>query len=382
LQLVDGGPSPMENDIEITPYNYTQNVFTTLGTGIFGNAINLSTPPASAFLNIADGGSHTASYDIFNDNGSGNGHFNYSRATGTYTFGGNVTANGTLTAGDAGNPYNAYLASGTGQAYLNLVGPSSGGGVIFCQADPCLSNYQSSVTGSYDGLEGFGISLNVVYYPTTTTYTTLYTTPNNGLSLLNGTTKAADNTIDLGPNATVDTSGNLTATSFAATIPDTSSLNLGATIYSPSLATGDRVGLATGTSFSSGNSALFLWMNNATPYLSVQTYGSSSPVQISGSSITTSAPMAINNGGTFGALGPTCGSGISLCVNSASTFTVGTDGSIDAATNGAFSGTLQSGQYIGPATAPSGSCSTSGAWVFSQDGHATFCASGTWVTKI
>jgi hypothetical protein len=37
---------------------------------------------------------------------------------------------------------------------------------------------------------------------------------------------------------------------------------------------------------------------------------------------------------------------------------------------------------IGPAFAPSGSCSTSGVWVFSQDGHATFCASGTWVTKI
>ena len=40
------------------------------------------------------------------------------------------------------------------------------------------------------------------------------------------------------------------------------------------------------------------------------------------------------------------------------------------------------GAVIGPATAPSGSCSPNGAWVFSQDGHATFCASGTWVTKI
>jgi len=50
--------------------------------------------------------------------------------------------------------------------------------------------------------------------------------------------------------------------------------------------------------------------------------------------------------------------------------------------NGTFGGTVRSGQYIGPATAPSGSCSTSGAWVFSQDGHATFCANGKWVTKI
>jgi hypothetical protein len=37
---------------------------------------------------------------------------------------------------------------------------------------------------------------------------------------------------------------------------------------------------------------------------------------------------------------------------------------------------------IYPATAPSGSCSIGGQWAFSQDGHATFCASGTWTTKI
>jgi hypothetical protein len=40
------------------------------------------------------------------------------------------------------------------------------------------------------------------------------------------------------------------------------------------------------------------------------------------------------------------------------------------------------GSYIGPSTAPSGSCAANGAWVFSQDGHATFCASGIWTTKI
>ncbi|MBB6144712.1 hypothetical protein HNQ77_002668 [Silvibacterium bohemicum] len=40
------------------------------------------------------------------------------------------------------------------------------------------------------------------------------------------------------------------------------------------------------------------------------------------------------------------------------------------------------GGVSGPATAPSGACPTSGAWVFSKDGHATFCNAGTWVTKI
>jgi len=53
-----------------------------------------------------------------------------------------------------------------------------------------------------------------------------------------------------------------------------------------------------------------------------------------------------------------------------------------AGANGSFSGALRSGQYIGPVTAPTGNCTTNGAWVFSQDGHATFCASGKWVTKI
>jgi hypothetical protein len=67
--------------------------------------------------------------------------------------------------------------------------------------------------------------------------------------------------------------------------------------------------------------------------------------------------------------------------------TVDTSGNI--ATSGTASvvgltdaGTTNLHQQIGPATAPTGSCATNGAWVFSQDGHATFCAGGTWITKI
>jgi hypothetical protein len=47
-----------------------------------------------------------------------------------------------------------------------------------------------------------------------------------------------------------------------------------------------------------------------------------------------------------------------------------------------FPNGASAGYVIGPSTAPSGSCTPNGAWVFSQDGHATFCASGTWTTKI
>jgi hypothetical protein len=55
---------------------------------------------------------------------------------------------------------------------------------------------------------------------------------------------------------------------------------------------------------------------------------------------------------------------------------------INASMGAVFGLPLTAPEYLGPATAPTGSCSTNGAWVFSQDGHATFCASGTWVTKI
>lgn len=42
-------------------------------------------------------------------------------------------------------------------------------------------------------------------------------------------------------------------------------------------------------------------------------------------------------------------------------------------TNGGLTG-------LGPSTAPSGACSTNGVWVFSQDGNATYCHSGTWTS--
>jgi hypothetical protein len=66
----------------------------------------------------------------------------------------------------------------------------------------------------------------------------------------------------------------------------------------------------------------------------------------------------------------------------------GTSGSVSLgnATAGDASGSLSLSSisatlYKGPATAPSGSCSSVG-WTFSQDGHATFCNGSTWVTKI
>lgn len=52
------------------------------------------------------------------------------------------------------------------------------------------------------------------------------------------------------------------------------------------------------------------------------------------------------------------------------------------ATNNNADGEIGSKSIIGPATAPTGSCSPNGIWEFTQDGHASFCNSGTWVLKI
>jgi hypothetical protein len=88
---------------------------------------------------------------------------------------------------------------------------------------------------------------------------------------------------------------------------------------------------------------------------------------------------------------PVCTTTGGLLTNSGCTggvVSAATSGTMDGVTIGATTpapatfSAVTSSSYIGPAVAPSGSCSTNGAWVFSQDGHATFCASGTWVTKI
>jgi hypothetical protein len=48
-------------------------------------------------------------------------------------------------------------------------------------------------------------------------------------------------------------------------------------------------------------------------------------------------------------------------------------------TSGAF--TAPSG-YVGPATAPTGACTVTNAWVFSGDGHISMCSAGTWSQKL
>jgi hypothetical protein len=93
-------------------------------------------------------------------------------------------------------------------------------------------------------------------------------------------------------------------------------------------------------------------------------------------------PMALNSGDdneiVIGgdATGGATGAG-------SNTTTIGTPRQTDVYFGGTgIPSNIHAGFYMGPATAPSGSCTTNGAWVFSQDGHATFCNSGTWATKI
>jgi hypothetical protein len=64
-------------------------------------------------------------------------------------------------------------------------------------------------------------------------------------------------------------------------------------------------------------------------------------------------------------------SSTSVYPESSHIFQFGQDGSL------AMAGGLR-----GPAAAPTGSCTVAGQWVFSQDGHASACISGSWVVKI
>jgi hypothetical protein len=125
-----------------------------------------------------------------------------------------------------------------------------------------------------------------------------------------------------------------------------------------------------GQSFSAGNMGFVAWEPGSPGFLQMQTYNYGSPVQIGASAVNMTSSLMVNNGAGLNALGPLCGTGIAFCVNPSSTMTVDSSGDVTAAA------------YVGPATAPTGSCSKSGAWVFSQDGHATFCSAGTWVTKL
>jgi len=45
-------------------------------------------------------------------------------------------------------------------------------------------------------------------------------------------------------------------------------------------------------------------------------------------------------------------------------------------------GSIGTNSLIGPPTAPSGTCGTNGQWELTQDGHATVCLAGNWITKI
>lgn len=94
-------------------------------------------------------------------------------------------------------------------------------------------------------------------------------------------------------------------------------------------------------------------------------------------------------------LASTCAvSGVATCVSGvpSATMAVYTNGNIVTpsglfnfgTTPGGGDGTITTFGYMGPATAPSGSCSgpQTGTWVFSQDGHATFCNGTTWTVKI
>jgi hypothetical protein len=84
------------------------------------------------------------------------------------------------------------------------------------------------------------------------------------------------------------------------------------------------------------------------------------------------ASIGVTGGGTSGDpnlyLGAQSSGQVNVLVGGASIGGIGSKGS--------------SIPLVGPATEPTGSCSATGQWVFSQDGHASFCNGSAWVQKL
>ncbi len=119
-----------------------------------------------------------------------------------------------------------------------------------------------------------------------------------------------------------------------------------------------------GVSNTAHNVFYSIWRNTTHPYASFETYSEGDPINIAGSQQWLAGPTYIGNANANG--GATLPSGCTgLSVGTANQTCIDL-----------------TGDYFGPSSAPAGACFVNGAWAFSQDGHATFCASGTWVTKI
>ena len=143
----------------------------------------------------------------------------------------------------------------------------------------------------------------------------------------------------------------------------------GLDVFEASLGSGNNLGQVFGISETPHNSVFNLWWNTANPYGSFETYANGDPIQLGGSQLwLNGGPVFVGNSNANGGATLPAATGL---------FNVGTTNQFYVTSAGNVSAPL----YTGPATAPSGSCSVVG-WVFSQDGHATFCNGSTWVTKI
>ena len=161
--------------------------------------------------------------------------------------------------------------------------------------------------------------------------------------------------------------------------PSKNFIGLGGTLIAqPFLAyNGPNGGLASFTSAPHNGQPLINIYGCLTDCSMTQDYPLLSAVTSSGAAIISISPskntISLSAGG--GIIANSFSAPGSLSAGSTAQLTVDSSGNMNT------SGKIGAALYTGPATAPSGGCTAIG-WVFSQDGHATFCNGSMWVTKI
>ena len=345
--------------------------------GHWNTTFNLGYMPSSTLFNINGAHPGQTSYYVLQGPWGGisndsTGNFNISNAglkvqNGLNAGGGGV--NGTWTVGASPQAYLSITNNATASNVLErLIGGYSAadgtyhGGLVLGQIDGANNEMDKGFLRLLDEAGGFGqsegVSLGVINNGSS--YTTGFyqssAAHGNTVSIANGT-NLCPMALCLGGGAStqVDASGNLNSPSITTpsfTVNNSyagSGFSAPMTILEPSTAAGGHTAFFIGRGYSTNDLGYFSFLWNgpgsAANKIALGMFGADNLLTIDPS-----------------------GNGAFSGTASASNFT--TTGSVTAA------------QYLGPATAPTGACSTAGAWAFSQDGHISFCNGSTWVQKM
>jgi hypothetical protein len=313
---------------------------------------------AGSNVTITGAGTSASPYSI-SSSGSGSGCSTNCTFTGATTMSSGAASIALATTSTASTG-TAFTMAGTATG-VHTWGIQTDQNGNFLAGDFTAGNYPFAIhyTSAPNGYVSVG---NAISYAWTSAVSPSTTAPDTGLSRLGA------GSVGIGNGSNGDTSGSLTLASLNVNSTSTSgAIPVG--IYDSSMTSG-VIGLGVGKTPTAHNSAFNVWYDATTaPFGSFESYGGGDPIQLKGSQIwLNGGPVAIGNSSATGSVAAPTLPGL-LNVGTTNQFYVDTSGNVSA------------NLYKGPATAPSGSCTTVG-WAFSQDGHATFCNGSSWATKI